>query len=101
MRDYRKMLVDLRSEIISAFHTLPYTVYTDETLELLLVAKPKTIEELAEIKGFPAEGKRIKGFGEAIVAIFDDSKEIKSITVKDSEEGEEEEIITELEMNVF
>lgn len=80
IEEQRRLLINLRSELVGKKHTLPYTIYTDKTIEELLKAKPKTLEELSKVKGFPKEGKRIKGFGEAIIAIF--TKKVKNFTFK-------------------
>lgn len=71
----RDLLIKLRSDLTGELHTLPYTVYRDSDIERLLDKEPKSIEELVAIRGFPVEGKRVKGFGEAIVSIFNDSVE--------------------------
>ena len=85
----RQLLIELRSVLIAKKATLPYCIYTDETIEDLLDAQPKTIAELAKIKGFPEKGKRVKGFGEAVVAIFRDTDKIDSF---DLEEGENSDV---------
>lgn len=96
----RKLLLELRSKLVGKLHTLPYTVFNDSTLEDLLEVQPKTLNELAEVKGFPAEGKRVKGFGEAIIMIFKDTQKIESIEV----EGESTDIsvgVKTIEMGCF
>lgn len=80
----RRLLEDLRSKLIGDKHTLPFTIYTDETIDLLLQKQPKSLEELTQIKGFPKEGKRVKGFGEYIVQIFNDPETIENATVVNS-----------------
>ena len=82
----RQLLMELRSVLIAKKATLPYCIYTDETIEDLLDAQPKTIAELAKIKGFPEKGKR---FGEAVVAIFRDTDKIDSF---DLEEGKNSDV---------
>lgn len=71
----KKMLLELRSKLVGKLHVHPFTVYRDDTIELLLEQQPKSIDELTKIKGFPKDGKRVKGFGLAIVAIFNNTKE--------------------------
>ena len=89
MRDkQRKLLLDLRSSLIGKLNTMPYCIYTDEAIEALLNAKPKTIDELTKVKGFPKEGKRVKGFGEAILAIFNNTDQIEGFTL--NTEGKDE-----------
>ena len=88
----RQLLIALRSVLIAKKATLPYCIYTDETIEDLLDAQPKTIAELAKIKGFPEKGKRVKGFGEAVVAIFRDTDKIDSFDYTLLEEGKNSDV---------
>jgi superfamily II DNA helicase RecQ len=83
----RELLVALRAKLIGTKHTLPFTIYSDETIEDLLKAQPATLEELAKVKGFPANGKRVAGFGECIVKIFTSTDEVSNITVETSGDG--------------
>lgn len=97
--DYEKLLKDLRSELVGKLHTQPFTIYTDKTIQDLIKAQPKTLAELEKVKGFPPKGKRIKGFGEAVIAIFN-NKPVTKFEVKGS--GSKAEVITHTEkMNVF
>ena len=77
----RQLLIDLRSQLIGSKHTLPFTIYSDDTIEDLLEAQPMTLEQLAKVKGFPANGKRLNGFGESVVAIFTNTDSIAEINV--------------------
>jgi len=70
MQNQRELLKQLRSEMTGSKHTLPFTVFRDEEIEALLKTQPKTIEALTKVKGFPKDGKRVKGYGQAIVDIF-------------------------------
>lgn len=83
----RELLVALRAKLIGTKHTLPFTIYSDETIEDLLKAQPATLEELTKVKGFPANGKRVAGFGECIVKIFTSTDEVSNITVETSGDG--------------
>lgn len=92
----RKQLEELRSNLVGALHTQPFTIYSDETIEDLLKARPTTIEELTKVKGFPADGKRVKCFGKAIIAIFkgevspaapQQTEELKEMNVFDDKKG--------------
>lgn len=69
----REQLLQLRSELVGILHTHPGSVYTDRTIEDLLEAQPKSIEELTKVKGFPAGGKRVRAFGTLVVEIFNPS----------------------------
>jgi HRDC domain. len=101
LRDKQKqLLLELRSQLTGMLHTQPFTIYDDATIERLLDAQPKTIKELAEVKGFPVNGKRINGFGESVIAIFSKTDRIKKIVVKGSAGSPS--INTEMkEMSVF
>lgn len=92
----RQLLIELRSQLIAKESTLPYCIYTDATIDALLDAQPKSIAELVQVKGFPEKGKRVKGFGEAIVAIFNDTNRIQSFTLKEGSSAEDFEVGTKL-----
>lgn len=77
----RKLLLELRSRLVGEMHVQPFTIYNDVTIEELLRRKPRTLEDLSEVKGFPKTGKRIKGFGELVVAIFNNTDSISEIEV--------------------
>lgn len=84
----RQLLIELRSVLIAKKATLPYCIYTDKTIEDLLDAQPKTIADLAKVKGFPEKGKRVEGFGEAVVAIFVDTDQIDSFELEEGENSD-------------
>lgn len=86
-RKQRELLLELRSKLVGQLHTQPFTIYNDDTIELLLDAQPKTIEELAKVKGFPEKGKRVQGFGEAVIAIFNDTNRIENIKISGAGKG--------------
>lgn len=67
----KEKLITLRSEIAKENGQSTYLVYNDEELETLLDKRPKTIDELSKIKGFPKDGKRVAAYGDRLVAIFD------------------------------
>lgn len=83
----RQLLIDLRSKLIGSKHTLPFTIYSDETIKDLLKAQPKTLEQLSQVKGFPKDGKRLKGFGESVVQIFTNTESIKEIDISTGNNG--------------
>ena len=83
----RKLLLELRSDLVGKLHTQPFTIYNDATIELLLKAQPKTKEELGKVKGFPPDGKRMKGFGDAVIAIFTKTDIIDKISINGDENG--------------
>lgn len=67
----REKLIELRSEIARENGQSTYLVFNDEEMEVILDKRPKTIEELGQIKGFPKDGKRVAAYGERLVKIFD------------------------------
>jgi hypothetical protein len=50
-------------------------VFSNEVAEKIYNARPQSIQELSEIPGFPANGKRIEQYGEKIVKWFFESTE--------------------------
>lgn len=82
--EQKQALIDLRGKLCGALHRQPFTIYRDETIDDLVKAQPKTLEELSKVKGFPKDGKRIKGFGETIIAIFNSSEKVTPNVVIDS-----------------
>lgn len=49
----------------------PFVIFKDSEIPLLLKAKPKKIEDLALVKGFPLEGSRVQKWGKEICSVFD------------------------------
>lgn len=96
----RALLLSLRSKLVGQNHTLPYTIYKDTEIEALLAKQPHTTEELSTVKGFPDGGKRLKGFGEAILHIFNNTTGIKDIALK-VENGVPEVVTTLKKMDLF
>lgn len=66
----REMLLELRKAIAKKSGQATYLVYNDVELEMLLKERPKTLEELTALKGFPKTGKRVAAYGNALVRIF-------------------------------
>lgn len=77
----RRLLQQLRSKLVSKMHVQPFTIYSDAVIECLIQKKPTTLEELEQVKGFPKNGKRINGFGELVISIFNDVESIQSVDV--------------------
>lgn len=91
INDQRNLLISLRSEILSkrgkdGKPLLPYCVYRDADIEALLKAQPRSLEALWQVKGFPKGGKRVQGFGQAIVDIFL-GKRINKFQIKQDKKG--------------
>lgn len=64
-------LLELRSKVAKREGQSTYLVFNDNELEVILNERPKTLEELSKIKGFPKDGKRVKAYGIELVSIFD------------------------------
>lgn len=73
-------LRDLRSKLAFAENQKHSYSFSDEELDRLLRIRPKTLDELGKIKGFPRSGKRVKSFGQLIVDIFN-GKSVENINV--------------------
>lgn len=67
----REKLIELRSEVAKENGQSTYLVFNDEEMETILDVRPKTIDELSKIKGFPKDGKRVAAYGQRLVNIFD------------------------------
>ena len=63
-------LLALRSSIAYEMKTNHSWSFSDEELCRLVKEKPRSIEDLGKIKGFPLEGKRVKSYGRNIIDIF-------------------------------
>ena len=88
MSEQEKLLRKLRGHMAYKKQVEPFRVFRDIELNLLLEKEPKDIESLTQIKGFPANGARVKGYGEAIIAIFNNTSRVKSFSVKLDANGE-------------
>lgn len=97
-RIIRERLKNLRSKLTKRAGKGLYGVFPDNLLEELVRCKPKTIQELSKIKGFPAEGKRVIGYGEAIIACI--NKDINDVQVVEKN-GDLECIVYFKESNSF
>lgn len=75
----RELLVKLRSKLQGAYHVQPFKIMTDEVIENIIKAQPRTYTDVRDVKGFP-EGKfRDEKFGRAIATIIRNWEEIDSI----------------------
>lgn len=100
LEQQRNLLLSLRSQLVGEKHTLPYTIYKDSDIEALLAAQPHSLEDLAKVKGFPKNGLRLTGFGDAIIAIFNDTDRIDKIQL--TKEGDDYAVKTTLKkMELF
>lgn len=88
------LLVQLRRKLTGKMHVQPFTIYNNEVIKDLVKAQPHTLEELSKVKGFPKEGKRIRGFGASVLDIFNRIDEIKEVVVEG--DGDELSVKTEI-----
>ena len=57
-------------------------IFKDTEMSDLLEIKPKTLKALGEIKGFPASGKRVEKWGQAIIDIFNKTDKVEDFEVE-------------------
>lgn len=88
MSNEKELLLKLRGHMAYKKGVEPFRVFRNVELDLLLEKQPKTIAELTQIKGFPAGGKRVLGYGNAIISIFNKPEEIKDFDVKLDKDGD-------------
>lgn len=83
MASEKELLQKLRGHLAYKASMEPFKVFRDQELELLLKERPKTLESLAKIKGFPKGGARVTKYGNAIIDIFNRSEQIEDFNVRD------------------
>lgn len=83
MASEKELLQKLRGHLAYKANMEPFKVFRDQELELLLKERPKTLEALAKIKGFPKDGARVTKYGNAIIDIFNRSEQIEDFKVRD------------------
>jgi len=82
---YKEKLLELRSRIAKSTKGATYLIFNDKELEELLLKRPRSIEELSKIKGFPLKGKRVTTYGKDLVKIFNDNGvKSSSLDIKNS-----------------
>ena len=70
-RDSEKSkLLALRSKLAYATKNSHSWSFGDSEMDLLLKHRPRTLEDLGKLKGFPRTGKRVASYGQSIVDIF-------------------------------
>ncbi|WP_394863480.1 HRDC domain-containing protein [Paraclostridium bifermentans] len=83
-----ELLRKLRGHLAYSKQMKPYQVFNDENLNELLKVKPKTVEQLMTIKGFPEDGARVRKYGQAIVDIFVKEDKIEDFEVTIDKDGD-------------
>lgn len=76
----------LRSDLAKKAGKGQYGSFNDQILIQIVMKRPKTLEELATIKGLPLNGKRVQGFGQAILDCVN-KEDYESTEIKDTEDG--------------
>lgn len=84
---YKQKLLDLRSKLAYASKREHSWSFSDRELRDLLLKKPKTMEELTSIKGFPKNGKRVNSFGKQILEIFNSPDRIQDFNIHVDKQG--------------
>lgn len=67
-----KEIKELIGNEVRAQKIRPYQVFGDKEILTLLYHKPKTIQQLEGLKGFPKDGARVIKYGDKIVSIFNE-----------------------------
>lgn len=88
MASKEELLRKLRGHLAYSKQVKPYAIFKDEELDRLIKVEPKTLDELATIKGFPRQGKRVTGFGQSIVDIFTKTDQVEDFRVKLDKDGD-------------
>lgn len=96
-----ELLRKLRGHLAYAKQVKPYVIFKDEELKEILSKRPKTLDELSTIKGFPREGKRVEKWGQSIVDIFTKTEKIADFELKTDSDGEPSVTTKLVRMNLF
>lgn len=83
-----ELLRKLRGHLAFKSGVEPYKIFNDKNLAALLEAKPKTIQALGAVKGFPIDGKRVAAWGQAIIDIFTRADKVEDFEVELDKDGE-------------
>lgn len=81
------LLRKLRGHMAYKKQVEPYKIFRDAELNILLQVRPKTMEDLTKIKGFPEAGARVACCGQSILDIFNRPKDIDDFDVKLDSKG--------------
>ena len=94
------LLKKLRGHLAYKKQVKPYVIFRDKELFSLIMCRPKTLDELAFIPGFPRDGSRLNKWGDAIIAIFNRGSEIEDFKISSDENGEDkiELVLKKMEM---
>lgn len=84
----KELLNAFRSQMSREKKIKVFKVFTSKNIDDIIEAQPQTIEELAKIKGFPLDGMRINGYGEAIINIIKNTDSVKEISINTGANGE-------------
>lgn len=96
-----KLLNEYRSQMSRDKRIKVFKVFTSENIQDVLKAQPRSLEDLAQVKGFPKNGKRIQQYGEAIIEIMTKCDDIETINVCPDENGAPKMKMKLKQMNLF
>ena len=88
MKKTEELLRKLRGHLAYKKQVKPYVIFKDTELEEILKVEPKTLDELATIKGFPRTGARVTKWGQSIVDIFNKTDEVEDFEVTVDKDGD-------------
>ena len=97
----KELLLKLRGRLAYVKQLPPYMIFQDKQLEDLLKFKPKTLEELSAIKGFPKDGTRVNNWGDSIIAIFKHPQEVTDFNIQMNKDGEEVKVVPVIQKASF
>lgn len=101
MSKTEELLRKLRGRLAYCKQVKPYMIFRDVELEELLKVQPKSLEQLATIKGFPIDGKRVQGYGQSIIDIFTRANQIEDFEVQLDRNNEPISQTKMIKMNLF
>lgn len=97
----KELLLQLRREMIGKFKCEPFKILPDSVINEIIDKQPRTLKQLKDIKGLPADGFRVKKYGEAIISIIKNWMKIVDIElVGDNDSGYNVDVVLK-KMNVF
>jgi ribonuclease D len=100
-KEQEELLRKLRGRLAFKKQVEPYVIFNDKGLAEILSVSPKSIEELGALKGFPIDGKRVAGWGQAIIDIFNKPDNIEDFEVDLDAHGELQAKSTLKQMKLF
>jgi len=88
MEKTEELLRKLRGHLAYKKQVKPYVIFKDAELVDILKVEPRTLDELATIKGFPRQGARVTKWGQSIVDIFNKTDEVEDFEITVDKDGD-------------